>query len=103
MKYTYLMALSVCRSQLQVWDKWGGELWSGGPGRRYLLPKLVSCIFLYFFSPFGCWVLGLIVGCVCRWCCSCGCRWLFLVVGCWLLIFFVGCCSDFFFVGAQLW
>jgi hypothetical protein len=22
----YLMALSVCRSQLQVWDKWGGEL-----------------------------------------------------------------------------
>jgi hypothetical protein len=26
MKYTYLMALSVCRSQLQVWDKWGGEL-----------------------------------------------------------------------------
>jgi hypothetical protein len=67
---------------------------SGGPGEQIFASKLVSCIFLFFLSPFGCWLLAVfVVGCclfgyhvsivICLLkIAGCCCRLSFLVPGC---------------------
>ncbi len=55
--------------------------------RRVFVSNLISCIFLCFLSPFGCWVgcrgLILIFVCVCWWLLMVP-GWRLSGVGCWL-------------------